>query len=237
MTDPTPAPSASSQPPITADLAVRLRERLAGIDTTAISDRAGLTRVVTSAITLRSATAGVCAPAYPVRARRDFFPAAWAVEHAPPGSVIVLDGGGEEFAYAGEIIARGALARGLAGIVVDGGFRDIGYISGCELPVYSRWITPFSRSGTESGEYGVPVTCGGVTVNPGDLVIADAEGMIVLDPAQAEAAIEGAHEVKAAEQRVLDRLAAGATLSQVVALDEHAAALRAGVSHKLGFSV
>ena len=89
--------------------------------------------------------------AYPVRARRDFFPAAWAVEHAPPGSVIVLDGGGEEFAYAGEIIARGALARGLAGVVVDGGFRDIGYSSGCELPVYSRWITPFSRSGTESG--------------------------------------------------------------------------------------
>ena len=83
----------------------------------------------------------------------------------------------------------------------------------------------------------MPVTCGGVTVNPGDLVIADEEGIIVLDPASAEAAIEGGHEVKAAEQRVLDRLAAGATLSDCVGLDEHAAALAAGRSHRLGFTV
>lgn len=211
---------------------------LAGaVDTTAISDRAGLTRVLTSAIAPRSAARFVCAPAYTVRVRRDFFPVAWAVEHAPRGSVVVVDGGGEEFAYAGEIIARGALARGLAGIIVDGGYRDIGYIASCALPIYARWITPFSRSGTERGAYAVPVTCGGVTVNPGDLVIADAEGIIVLDPAEAAAAVAGGHEVKAAEQKVLDALADGAMLSDCLGLAEHAAALDAGVSHKLGFSV
>lgn len=222
---------------LTPQQVARLAERAAAVDTTAISDRAGLTRVMTSAIAPRSAAARICAPAYTVRARRDFFPLAWAVEHAPAGSVVVADGGGEEFAYAGEIIARGAIARGLAGIVVDGGYRDIGYVRGSQLPIYSRWITPYSRSGTEAGEYDVPVTCGGVTVNPGDLVIADEEGIIVLDPASAEAAIEGGHEVKAAEQRVLDRLAAGATLSDCVGLDEHAAALAAGRSHRLGFTV
>lgn len=214
-----------------------LAERVRVVDTTAISDRAGLTRVLTSAIALRSAAGFVCATAYTVRVRRDFFPLAWAVEHAPRGSVLVVDGGGEEFAYAGEIIARGALARGLAGIIVDGGYRDIGYVRDCALPIYSRWITPFSRSGTELGEYEIPVTCGGVTVNSGDVVIADAEGIIVLDPAHAEAAVAGAHEVKAAEQRVLDRLAAGATLSDCVGLAEHAAELAAGRSHRLGFTV
>lgn len=222
--------------PSTPDLD-ELRERIRAVDTTAISDRAGLTRVVSSAIAARSAERFVCAPAYTVRVRRDFFPVAWAVEHAPAGSVVVVDGGGEEFAYAGEIIARGALARGLAGIVVDGGYRDIGYVRGCPLPVYSRWITPFSRSGTERGEYGVPVACGGITVNPGDLVVADDEGMIVLDPATAAAAVDGAHEVKALEEKVLLRLAAGATLSDCIQLEEHAAALDAGRSHKLGFSV
>lgn len=120
---------------------------------------------------------------------------------------------------------------------MDGGYRDLGYVRGCPLPVYSRWITPFSRSGTERGEYGVPVSCGGVVVAPGDLVVADAEGMIVLDPAQAEAAIDGAHEVKAAEEKVLAKLAAGAMLSDCLGLEEHAAALDAGLSHRLGFSV
>ncbi|WP_405161484.1 RraA family protein [Nocardia sp. NBC_01499] len=75
-----------------------------------------------------------------------------------PGAVTVVDGGSEEIAYAGELIARGALARGLGGIVVDGGYRDITYVRNCELPIYSRFVTPMAGTTTELGELQIPIT-------------------------------------------------------------------------------
>lgn len=212
-----------------------LAKRFAAVDTTAICDADKTTRVMDSAIRPRSAEPRIAGPAFTVRCRDDFLPVLRAIEVAEPGDVIVVDGGAREIALAGELFARGALVRRLGGIIVDGGYRDLGYVSTCPLPVYSRFVTPLAGTVVKLGELGIPVTCGGVTVNPGDLILADVEGVIVLDPARAPGLLETAAVIKETEGRAIEALDAGATLSDGLNLAEHVAALERGEPSSLRF--
>ncbi|MBB5867806.1 RraA family protein [Allocatelliglobosispora scoriae] len=205
-----------------------LAERFRAVDTTAICDADKTVRTMSSAIRPRSAQRRICGTAFTVRCRDDFLAVLRAVETAAPGDVIVVDGGGREIALAGELFARGALVRGLGGIVIDGGYRDMAYISGCDLPVYSRFVTPMAGTVSALGDLQTPVTCGGVTVNPGDIVLADEEGLIVVAPDQVDDLLARAAAVKDAEGRLVARLTAGATLSQVTNLDQHVDTLLRG---------
>src|SRR5256714_3616570 len=161
-----------------------IAETFRTVDTTAICAVDKTTRVLDSAIRLRSANPRIAGPAFTVRCRDDFLPVLRAVEAASPGEVIVVDGGAREIALAGELFARGALARRLGGIIIDGGYRDLAYVSGCELPVYSRFVTPLAGTAVKLGELQIPVTCGGGPGNPGDLSLPAAEGAIGPDPAR-----------------------------------------------------
>jgi regulator of RNase E activity RraA len=212
-----------------------LAKRFAAVDTTAICDADKTTRVMDSAIRPRSAEIRVAGPAFTVRCRDDFLPVLRAIEAADPGDVIVVDGGAREIALAGELFARGALARRLGGIIVDGGYRDLAYVSICPLPVYSRFVTPLAGTAVKLGELSIPVTCGGVTVNPGDLILADVEGVIVLDPAKAAELLDAAAAIKEVEGRAVEALNAGATLSDGLNLAEHVAALGRGEPSSLRF--
>lgn len=214
-------------------------ERLAAlfrqVDTTAVADCDKSTRTLRGPIVLRSAAAWICAPAFPVRVRGDFFGVARAVEAAPPGQVIVVDAGGEELAVAGELFARGALSRSLAGLIVDGGVRDLAFLRTCPLPVYSRHVSPMAGTTRQLGELGVPVECGGVTVAPGDVVLADQEGVLVLDPSTAVDLVDAARTVKADESRAIRVLDGGGTLSDCLSISEHETALVAGTASTLRF--
>ncbi|MFX0577958.1 RraA family protein [Nocardia nepalensis] len=207
------------------------------VDTTAICDADKSTRVLDSAIRPRSAEPHIFGPAFTVRCRGDFLAVLRAVETAAPGDVIVVDGGGAEIAFAGELFARGALVRGLGGIIVDGGYRDIAYVRGCALPVYSRFVTPMAGTTSELGQLQIPVICGGVEVAPGDLILADAEGVIVVDPARIDALLDAAAAVKDAEAKLVELLDAGSTLSDGLNVAEHAAALERGEPSALRFLV
>ncbi|RJQ79242.1 RraA family protein [Pseudonocardiaceae bacterium YIM PH 21723] len=210
---------------------------LRGVDTTGICDADKTVRVLHSALRLRSARADIAAPAFTVRCAGDLFPVARAIDAAEPGEVLVVDGEAREIAYAGEIFAKAALDKGLAGIVVDGGYRDMGYVTSCELPVYSRFVTPMAGTANRLGELQVPVTCGGVTVSPGEVLIADREGMIVLDPARVDPLIARAREIKDVEDRVLAALDSGSSLADCVNLAEHTAAMERGEASALRFTV
>ena len=205
-----------------------LRELARRVDTCAICDAAKDTRVMSDALRCRSANPDLCGPALTVRCRDDFFGLVLAIDRAAPGDVIVVDGGGRKTALAGELFARAALARGIAGLVVDAAYRDLAYVAACELPVYSRHTGPMAGSAQRLGAINEPVTCGGVTVRPGDLVIADRDGIVVLDPSTAAATLSAAAEVKQAEARVVARLAAGGSLRDCLNVDDHAARLAAG---------
>jgi 4-hydroxy-4-methyl-2-oxoglutarate aldolase len=210
-------------------------EQFLAVDTTAICDADKTLRVMDGGIRPRSANPRMFGPAFTVRCRDDFLGVLRAIESAAPGDVIVVDGGGREIALAGELFARGALVRRLGGIIVDGGYRDITYVAGCELPVYSRFVTPMAGTTNQLGELQVSVTCGGVTVEPGDMILADREGIVVADPAAVPALLETAATVKAAEQRLVEKLDSGATLSDGLNLAAHTTALAEGKPSRLTF--
>src|SRR4051812_14573837 len=123
------------------DSMAEIRRLAAKADTTAICDVDKNVRVMSPDLKCRSRNPMLCATAYTVRCREDFFGVLQAIEGAAPGRVVVVAGGGRPPALAGELFARAALARGLAGIVVDGGYRDLAYVASCPLPVYSRHTT------------------------------------------------------------------------------------------------
>jgi len=205
-------------------------------DTSAICDVDKTVRVLSPELRCRSANPILCGPAVTVRCREDFLGVVQAIEAARPGDVLVVDGGGRPTALAGELFARAAMARGLAGLVVDGGYRDMGFVATCELPVYSRIVTPMAGTTQRLGVLNEPVTCGGVTVRPGDLVIGDRDGIVVLDPARAEACLTAAVALKATEAEIAARLSSGAALGECVNLAEHTERLSRGEPSTLRFT-
>ncbi len=214
-----------------------IRRLAAEVDTTAICDAAGDVRVMSSALRCRSADPVLCGPASTVRCRDDFLGVIQAMERAGPGDVLVVDGGGRETALAGELFARVALSRGLAGIIVDGGYRDMRYVATSPLPVYSRHVFPKAGTTNRLAALGETVSCGGVPVHAGDIIIADHDGIVVLAPDEAVARLTAAAAVMATEARVVERLAAGAGLGDCVNVAAHTEMLARGEPSMLRFTV
>jgi regulator of RNase E activity RraA len=104
------------------------------------------------------------------------------LDEAPAGSVLVyVLENGLEIAGIGNLMATTAKVRGLAGAVIDGGARDVDEIEEIGLPVWSRSVTPATSVGRYvSVAKQVPVVCGGITVRPGDTIVADASGVVVV---------------------------------------------------------
>src|SRR5438552_12747414 len=167
-----------------ADLAM-IRRLAAEVDTTALCDAAADIRIVSPALRCRSANPVLCGPALTVHCRDDFFGVIQAIEQAEAGDVLVVDGGGRETALAGELFARVALSKELAGIIVDGGYRDLRFIAACRLPVYSRHVTPRAGTTVRPAALGATVGCGGGPAPPGDIVIADHARSVVRATAHA----------------------------------------------------
>lgn len=104
-----------------------------------------------------------------------------------PDDVIIVDWQGyEEGCGAGAKALVPAIHRGLAGVIVDGAWRDIGDLQALDFPVHGRAISAFSPAKRELGEINVPVCCGGVIVEPGDVIVADREGSVVVPRRHAE---------------------------------------------------
>lgn len=128
-----------------------------------------------------------------------------ALDMAQPGDVIVVDGGsGCNRSLAGEIMIRFAAKKGLAGIVVDGCLRDLDGIEALPIAVYAKGITPQGPFKFGPGEINTPIACGGQVVFPGDILVGDADGIVVIHRQDAEAVAEVAIKKKAAEDTTFE---------------------------------
>jgi RraA family protein len=100
---------------------------------------------------------------------------------AQPGDVVVIDAyGSRQNAVLGELICTKAKHRGIAGFVVDGLVRDLPGILELDFPVFARGTTPIGPLHRGPGEINYPIACGGRVVNPGDVIVADAAGIVVV---------------------------------------------------------
>jgi len=154
-----------------------------------------------------------------------------AVNHAllrlHPGEVLVLDMDGDrQHAPVGAVTGAAARARGAAGILVDGPVTDVVELNeandGGALPVFARGTTRLTTKRHASGraQFDVPVSVGGVTVRPGDIVLGDDNGVVVLAPEVAAAVVLQAVESDAAEPKILNRIAAGEPLEGILYLGQ-----------------
>jgi regulator of RNase E activity RraA len=123
-----------------------------------------------------------------------------AIHRAEPGSVIVVDAGGDtRFALAGGNVCAVAQRRGIAGFVLDGVIRDLAEIRAMGFPVLARGVVPVPGTKDAARPLGEPVVCGGVTVRAGDVVVADEEGVVVVPQDRAEQALTAARAKLAKE--------------------------------------
>jgi 4-hydroxy-4-methyl-2-oxoglutarate aldolase len=134
-----------------------------------------------------------------------------ALRSAGEGDVLCVHGEGE-WAYFGELAGVEAARRGLAGVVVDGLVRDLSGLGELGLPVYARGTISVGGSLGEGGEAGIPVEVGGQTIRPGDWLIGDADGVVVIAAEEVDAAATAAEASTAAEAATLDRIARGESL-------------------------
>lgn len=109
-----------------------------------------------------------------------------AIDMAGPGDVIVVDAQNEQsYAITGELMIMWMRRRGLAGLIVDGCIRDVDCLRRMDFPVYATGATPNGPLKEGGGEINFPVMCGGLVVNPGDILVGDADGVVVVSPADA----------------------------------------------------
>lgn len=124
-----------------------------------------------------------------------------------PGEVMVV--AGKEccnHSYWGDHRSICASMKGLEGVVIDGAFRDLEGCMEVGFPIFARSVTPGSCAKAAEGELNVPILCGGVEVCPGDLIVGDCNGIIVIKPEESELVMERARKKIAAQNAVIERM-------------------------------
>ena len=162
----------------------------------------------------------------------DFLAVLSALTELSAGDVLIVNTGGSTRAVAGSLFTTEAMRRGVRGIVVDGPIRDVADL---ECFAYSTKITPYAGTVQHVGE-GVDassVQCGGVTVNPGDIIFGDSDGVLCGSVDTFSACLHDAEHIVAAEQRLMEGMKVGVSLHSMTNFDEHFAARKEGLESSL----
>ena len=168
--------------------------------------------------------AAVAGPAYTVQlGEGDNLAIHVACADAPAGSVLVVDASDPpDFGYWGEVLTTQAVARGIAGLVIDGGCRDVAALLARGFPVFSALVTLRGAAKERGGSVGDVVTVGGAPVRPGDWVVGDADGVTVVPGAHLAEVTGLARTRTDREQEMFTALEAGATTIELLGLDPSA---------------
>jgi 4-hydroxy-4-methyl-2-oxoglutarate aldolase len=201
-------------------------ERLAKLDTCAVSDgmdRLGLKgatygvrpmwscpKIVGRAVTMKIKPVGLEKPKQHLGTA--------AIVAAQPGDVIVVDNGGRpDSSCWGGLLSLAAKTKGISGIVIDGACRDIDESRDLEFPVYARGALPMTaRNRVMQESFNQEIQFAGVQVHPGDLVIADGSGVVVIPRSQEEEVVKEAEVVAATEARMADGIRQGMSVLEVL---------------------
>nr|WP_321497269.1 3-hexulose-6-phosphate synthase [uncultured Methanolobus sp.] len=148
----------------------------------------------------------------------DWAKAVEAIDEAKEGDVIVIYNGSRHVAPWGGLATLSCLNKGVAGVVIDGAVRDIDEIRKIGLPVFATCHVPNAGEPKGFGEINSEIVCGNQTVNPGDYIVGDDSGVVVIPKERAYEIARRAKEVEKTEQRLFEEIRRGATLSEVMKL-------------------
>jgi regulator of RNase E activity RraA len=174
-----------------------------------VGDALGRSAAMDASIKPVGPSASFCGIAFTVKTRPVDNLVVWkALELAQPGDVIVIATGGH-LAHStwGDLTSRVAAARGIAAMVTDGAVRDVEGIAEAGMPVFAAAVTPNSPQKDGPGELNVPISCGGQVVQPGDILIGDGDGVVVVPREDAAIALVELERIRTYEAERLDAIA------------------------------
>ena len=195
-----------------------LLRRFADLGTGQLADAMGEHNVMHRDIKPLSPGMRVVGPALTVFTRPgDALYVVRAADCAQPGDVVVIDGGGiPDFCVIGERIGYYLQTkRKVNGVVVDGAVRDARGLREAGMPVFTRGVVPIVLGAVGPGAVNVPISCGGVVVTPGDIIVGDDDGVVVVPRDDAERVLHFAEEHLAGELERLERVNRGERISDV----------------------
>ena len=217
-----------------------LRQRLRAISTAAICDankgEARELRVMDPGIRPLVAGTKFVGRAHTVSCFEDFLTVIKGLGEAAAGDVLVVDTRGSRRAVAGGLFPLEARRKQLAAIVIDGPCRDTADIRALGFPYYARSSNCQAGTTARLFETQVAVSCGGVTVHPGDLLFGDDDGIVVATHDEFAALLDRAEAIAATEERLMQRMAGGDSLLAMMNFGAHCAELAAGRPSKLTFN-
>jgi len=169
-----------------------------------------------------SANCRMAGPAVTLRVHTaDILMVGIALSKCPRGSVLVIDGQGElNTALWGELSTMAARLRGLQGVVIDGAVRDHANIRRDRLPVFARAVVPNAGGAEYAGETGIPIQCGGLVVNPGDWVVGDEDGVVVIPADRLASVMKTAAQLLEVEKKIGREIRRGKDLAAILRYDE-----------------
>lgn len=185
-----------------------LIERLREYTTPELCDGAVILRTMDYHIKPRAAARKIVGTAYTVDAPKavsGIIPD--AILEAKEGDVIVVSGKGEcNRSYWGDHRSICAKMKGIEGVVIDGGFRDVCECENVGIPIYARAVIPVSAGKGAEGQLNVPIVCGGVEVCPGDFIVGDKNGVVVIKPEEVEEVMEKADKKISAQEKTIKKM-------------------------------
>ncbi len=196
-------------------LTVELLAQAAKLASSTIHEAAGRIGALPSAIKAVAPGMKICGPAFPVKGPPlDNLALHFGIDEAQPGDVIIADAGGHyEGGYFGEVMCTSAKARGLGGLVIDGCVRDGNELAEMGWPVFARGLAMRGTLKDLNGDLYINerIAIGEAIIEPGDLVVGDTDGVVVIPKAMAAAAIEASIKREANEAATMEILAKGET--------------------------
>jgi RraA family protein len=198
------------------------RKRLLALKTALLSDALGKSGAMDHDIKCMSANCRMAGPAVTLRVHTaDILMVGKAVSLCPQGYVLVIDGQGElNTALWGILITIASRLKGAAGVVIDGAIRDLEGIRRDRFPVFARAAVPNAGGAEYLGEVNLPVQCGGMVVNPGDWIVGDEDGVVVIPQARLSSVLEVAKRLRRVEKEIEDSIRRGGDLVKLLRYDE-----------------
>eukprot|EP00040_Diaphanoeca_grandis_P044275 m.11875 g.11875 ORF g.11875 m.11875 type:complete len:277 (-) comp9023_c0_seq1:72-902(-) len=207
-----------------------IKQRLLKVNTAALAD-ADKERLRVMDARLRPIQGGptkFVGIAHTVQCYNDFLTVVKALDDSSPGEVLVIDTQGSTRTVVGELFGTESIRRGIEGIVLDGPCRDTAQLAKMAIPVFITGVRPISGTSNRIYKTQIPVNCGGVVVNPGDIIFGDDDGVIVCSLADMLEILPIAEGVVAAEDELLRGMHSGISLLEQLNFKEHYAAVKAG---------
>jgi 4-hydroxy-4-methyl-2-oxoglutarate aldolase len=205
------------------------------LDAASLSDANKMLRVLPRELRPYSSGIRMVGRAVTVAASADLTPVLAGLEHCGAGDVLVVDAGTTEHAVLGELFATEAVRRGMAGIVVYGLCRDTGSLAQLPLPIYSLGTIPRAVGAKELPLIQRTVRLGEVEVRPGEILVGDDDGIVVLSDLELDEALAAAAAIQQREAAIQAAILAGTSLFEQLNFTEHVQNLHAGRQTSLAF--